>query len=130
MNIQPPRLPQKLRIWQQNVHKSKTAHSYVINTASPSDWDVIALQEPWIDSYGNSRSSQYWRVIYPANFYEEDCPPVRSIILINTNLSTDCYSSLPIMHSDVTAVRFKGENGYLSLFNIYNEITNNDTVSD
>jgi len=32
------------------------------------------------------------------------------------------------MHSDVTAVRFKGENGYLSLFNIYNEITNNNTL--
>ena len=31
------------------------------------------------------------------------------------------------MHSDVTAVRFKGDNSYLLLFNIYNEITNNDT---
>ena len=55
-------------------------------------------------------------------------PPVRSIMLINTNLSTDCYSALPIMHSDVTATRFKGDNGYLSLFNIYNEITNNNTL--
>src|ERR1700722_12945739 len=93
MIIRPPRLPQKLRIWQQNVHKSKTVHSYVINTASPSDWDVIALQEPWINSYGNSRGSQHWRVIYPANFYEEDHPPVCSIILINTNLSTDPFST-------------------------------------
>ena len=33
------------------------------------------------------------------------------------------------MHSDITAVRFKGDNGYLSLFNIYNEITNNDTLT-
>ena len=33
------------------------------------------------------------------------------------------------MHSDMTAVRFKGDNGYLSLFNIYNEITNNDTLN-
>ena len=42
----PPELPQKLRIWQQNVHRSKTAHSYVINTANPKDWNIIALQEP------------------------------------------------------------------------------------
>ena len=33
------------------------------------------------------------------------------------------------MHRNVTATRFKGDNGYLSLFNIYNEITNNDTIS-
>ena len=26
------------------------------------------------------------------------------------------------------AVRFKGDNGFLSVFNIYNEITNNDTL--
>ena len=33
------------------------------------------------------------------------------------------------MHSDITAVRFKGTNGFLSIFNIYNEITNNDTLT-
>jgi hypothetical protein len=127
MNIHQPNLPSKLRIWQQNVHKSKTAQAYVLNTANPKDWDVLALQEPWLDSFGNSRGSQYWRVIYPANFYDED--RIRSILLINTNLSTDCYSILPIMHSDITAVRFKGANGFLSVFNVYNKITNNDTLA-
>ena len=33
------------------------------------------------------------------------------------------------MHSDITAARFKGDNGFLSVFNIYNEITNNDTLT-
>jgi len=129
MNIRPPALPNNLRIWQQNVPKSKTAQAYVLNTANPKDWDVIALQEPWIDSFGNSQSTQYWRVVYPANFYDEGRPRIRSVLLINTNLSTDCYSIIPVKHSNITAVRFKGENGYLSLFNIYNEITNNDTIS-
>ena len=128
MIICPPELPQKLRIWQQNVHKSKTAHSYLINTANPKDWNILALQEPWIDSYGNSHGSQYWRVIYPANFYEEDRTRVRSILLVNTNISTDCYIPLLIPHSDITALRFKGDNRFLSVFNIYNEITNNDTL--
>ena len=128
MNIRSPALPSKLRIWQQNVHKSKTAQNYILNTANPNDWDVIALQEPWFDSYGNSRGTQYWRVVYPANFYDEGRPRIRSILLINTNLSTDCYSILPIKHSDITAVRFKGDNGFLSIFNIYNKITNNNTL--
>jgi hypothetical protein len=54
MNYRTPALPKKLRIWQQNVHKSKTAQEYVLNTANPENWDVIALQEPWFDTYGNS----------------------------------------------------------------------------
>jgi hypothetical protein len=74
MNLRHPALPQKLRIWQQNVHKSKTAQSYVLNTANPKDWDIIALQELWFDSFGNSRGTQYWHVVYPANFYAEGRP--------------------------------------------------------
>ena len=120
---------QNLRIWQQNVHKLKTAQSYILNTANLKDLDIIALQEPWFDSFSNSRGMQYWRVIYPANFHFAAHPRICSILLINTNLSTDCYSILPIMHSDITAVHFKGTNGFLSVFNIYNEITNKDTIT-
>ena len=119
MNLHNPTDPQKLRIWQQNAHKSKTTQSYILNTANPNYWDVIVLQEPWFDSYGNTHRTQYWWVVYPANFYEEGCTHVRSILLINTNLDTDCYSVLPIMHSDITVVQFKGDNGYLSLFDIH-----------
>lgn len=46
MNICQPALLQNLRIWHQNVHKSKTVQSYILNTANPKDWDIIALQEP------------------------------------------------------------------------------------
>ena len=115
MNVWTATLPLKLRIWQQNAHKSKMAHSYILNTANPNNWDVIALQEPWIDSYGNSHGTQFWKVVYPANFYVEGRNRVRSISLINTNISTDSYSILPVMHSDITAVCFKGEHRFLSL---------------
>ena len=130
MSKRPPMHPQQLRIWQQNVHKSQTAQDYIRCTARPSDWDVLALQEPWLNALGNSRGSQYWQIIYPANFYVEGHSRIRSIMLINTNISTDSYTVLPIMNSDVTAVRFKGEHGHLSIFNVYNEITNNDTIAD
>src|ERR1700683_5211738 len=96
--------PEQLRIWQQNTHKSQTAQDYVLNTAKPEDWDIIALQEPWIDTLGKSRASQYWRVIYPANYYEEGRSRIRSILLINTNINTDSYSPIPIQHSDITGV--------------------------
>ena len=118
MNKRTPKAPEQLRIWQQNTHKSQTAQDYVINTARPEDWDIIALQEPWIDSLGKSRATQYWRVLYPSNYYEEGRARIRSVLLINTNISPDCYSALPIYHSDITGVRFKGPNGNLTLINV------------
>ena len=88
-------------------------------TAQLSEWDVLALQEPWINILGNSRGSQYWWIVYPANFYIEGRPRIKSILLINTNISTDSYTVLPIMNSDVMTVRFKGDHSHLSIFNIY-----------
>ena len=129
MSRRPPNKLQQLCIWQQNAHKSQTAQDYIRCTAQPLDWDIITLQEPWIDSFGNSRGSQYWRVIYPANFYVEGRSRIRSILLINTNISTDSYTILLIMNSDIMAVRFHGEDGYISIFNIYNKITNNETIA-
>ena len=121
MSKWPPSHPQQLRIWQQNLHKSQTTQDFVRCTARPSECDVLALQEPWLDHLGNSRGSQYWRIIYPANFYVKGCSRVQSILLINTNISIDSYTVLSIMNGDVTVVRFHGDHGYLSIFNIYNE---------
>ena len=109
--------------------KSKTVQSYVLNTANLKDWDIIALQDPWFNSFGNTWGTQYWRVICPTNFYVEGRVHIRSILLVNTNISTDCYSILPIMHSDIMAARFRGDNVFLSMFNVYNEITNNDMLT-
>jgi hypothetical protein len=107
MNKRIPKAPEQLRIWQQTTHKSQTAQDYVINTARLEDWDVIAIQEPWIDSLDKSRASQYWRVVYPANYYEEEKMRVCSVLLINTNISTDCYCTLLILHSNITGIQFK-----------------------
>ena len=104
------------------------AQAYVLNSTNPNDWDILALQEPWFDSFGNSWGTQFWWVVYPANFYLEGQAHIWSILLINTNLSTDCYTDLPLMHSDIIAVQFKSENGYLSLLNMYNKITNNNIL--
>ena len=78
MSNRQPNLPTKLRIWQQNVHKANAAQEYIQNTVKPEDWDMIALQEPWLDSFNNSRANPYWRVIYPANHLLDDQDRTRS----------------------------------------------------
>src|SRR6202011_3471472 len=71
---------------------------------------------------------QYWHIIYPANYYEEGRSRIWLLLLINTNINTDSYMVLPIPHSDITGVRFTSANGSLTVINVYNEITNNDTT--
>ena len=106
----PSRAPDQLRIWQQNTHKSQTAQDYIINTARPEDWDILAIQELWLDSLGKSCASLYWQIVYPANYYNENRPRIRSVLLINANINTDSYAIIPIQHSDITVVRFTGNN--------------------
>src|SRR3984893_10910317 len=118
MSKQQLKSPDKLRIWQQNTHKSQTAQDYILNTARPEDWDILALQEPWIDTLEKSHATQYWRIIYPVNYYEEGRSRVRSILLINTNINTDSYTVLLIPHSDITSVRFTSANGSLTVINV------------
>ncbi|KNZ74021.1 hypothetical protein J132_08675 [Termitomyces sp. J132] len=65
MNRQAPASPEKLCIWQQNVWKSDIAQAAMLNTACPEDWDMLAIQEPYLDHLGNTKASSYWRVVYP-----------------------------------------------------------------
>ena len=92
-------------------------------------YNLILIQEPWIDLYGNTRGNHHWHIIYPTNRYTKGHNTIRGIILVNTNISTDAYTPLPIPHSDITAIYLKGELGYCSIFNIYNDCTNNSTIN-
>lgn len=121
-------MPQSLRIWQQNTHKSKLAQQYILNTASPNEWDIIAIQEPWLDHFNNARGSSFWRVLYPSIHLQDEASRTRSILLINTNIATDAYSQLDIPNADITAVKFTNEIGSMSIFNIYNDCTHNDNI--
>ena len=117
-------------IWQQNSHKSKLAHQYILNTASPDDWDLIVIQEPWLDQFNNARGSAYWRVLYPSTHLLDDSPRTRTITLINTNIDTDAYTQVEIPSADILAVKFLGPHGNLYVINIYNDCTHNNTIRD
>jgi len=49
--------------------------------------------------------------------------------MINTNIAKDTYIQLTIPNNDIMAIHFNGEFGHLSLFNIYNNCTHNDSLS-
>ena len=123
------RVPSNIKIWQQNARKSARNTNYILNTADPSKYDIILIQEPWFDHLGKTRGTHNWRIVYPLTIYHDDHDPIRSIILINTNISTNIYTTLDIPCSDIMAVRLKGDFSYCSIFNIYNDCTNNNTTT-
>lgn len=104
MNTQQDTKP--LRIWQQKIAKSLTAQHNLLARAHPSDSDIIAIQEPYIDHLNLTRASQFWNVIYLSNKSLNGQTCTRSIILINTNIHSEQVSQINIQSSNVTAIQF------------------------
>lgn len=130
MNSTPP--ISHLRIWQQNLNKSLISQQHLLNTAHPRNWDILLLQEPW---FGNTvtRASHSWRVLYPDTYFRDKSSIMRSIILINTNLSTEHYEQIQFQSTDVTGIRIKAGSSTMLILNIYNDCNHNaalDEVTD
>jgi len=118
----------KLKIWQQNVNRSLTAQTDVLHSAKPKDYDMILLQEPYIDFLGATRATSYWTVVYPPR--HRDAPKrSRSIILVNKRISTSSWTQINVPSFDITAVQLHGEQGNLEIFNIYNDCLHNDSLT-
>ena len=101
---------------------------YILNQANPKDFNLLLIQEPWLDHLGNSCGTPNWHIVYPPSINQYQQGPICSIILVNTNISTDNYTILDIPCNDITAVHFKGDFGHCSLINVYNDCTNNNTI--
>lgn len=117
-----------LRVWQQNVNKSLEAQLDMLNTISPKDIDIIAIQEPYFDFNGFSRGSAHWSIVYPPN--HRSLPSrARSLLLVNTRLNSNTWHSLEIPSGDVTGIRIRSADGHdILLYNIYNDQHHSDTI--
>lgn len=117
-----------LRIWQENLNKSMNANLDLINHPRLHlDWDLILIQEPYLDFLNNTRASHNWRVVYPTN-HGSSPQHTRSVILVNSRLSTNDWRQLDFPHPDVTVLHLSGAIGTLTIFNIYNADDNDDTL--
>ena len=109
-------IPNHLRIWQQNINKSRVAQEDLINSDVYKNYNLMLLQEPFIDSYGNTKATKDWWVTYPSHHLTTD-HPVCSVI---TNLDTNSWVQHSIPGSkDLTAIQFKGNTGTINVYNIY-----------
>ncbi|KIJ06853.1 hypothetical protein PAXINDRAFT_91380, partial [Paxillus involutus ATCC 200175] len=55
----------RLRIWQQNLNASKDAQIPFLNGINPDEWDILTIQEPYINPVNNTISTRKYHAIYP-----------------------------------------------------------------
>ena len=127
MNDTTPSAPILLKIWQQNTNKSMYAQQDLLETLQEQDADIVCIQEPYLDHWGNTRANAHWRTVYPPS-HRKDHTKTRSLIMIRTRISTDQWTIIPIDSQDVTAIRLTSAAGALEIVNIYNDCTHSETI--
>ena len=119
--------PQHLRISQQNLNKSLIAQLHLLNTTKPTDWDILLIQEPWI-AFNETRATQHWRVLYPKIYFEDNTKPLRSLILVNSNIPTNLYQQLQFNMADVIGITLKIGDRKIIIINVYNDCNNDEAI--
>ena len=108
-----------LRIRQQNTNKSLYAVLDLLGKCPPDKYDIIAIQEPYIDFLGNAD---------PKTHYINKERRMRSMILISKKIATDTWTTLDSRSPDITAVKIKTHNSVILIFNLYCDCTHNDSL--
>lgn len=98
----------------------------ILHSAHPNDYELILLQEPYLDKEAYTRANNRWRVVYPSG--NEGNNRFRSIILVSTRIATSSLKQLEVDSSDVTAISIQTKQGEVNIFNIYNDCNNDDSI--
>ena len=80
----------------QNPNKSLTATADLLAKANTDSYDIITIQEPYIDFLGNVRSNPRWYSIDPRTHYIDRNKQTCSMILISRKMATDSWSTIDI----------------------------------
>ncbi|PIL24452.1 transcription factor [Ganoderma sinense ZZ0214-1] len=102
----------------QNVNRSINAQYDLLHSADPRDYDILAIQEPYIDHLRLTRASSRWTVVYPDGHLDSDLP-CRSVLLVNTAISSNVWRPLKVPSPDVTAISLTVGERQLHVFNLY-----------
>jgi ribonuclease HI/endonuclease/exonuclease/phosphatase family metal-dependent hydrolase len=118
-----------LRFWQQNLNKSSDAQLDLLNNMHPKSTDIAIIQEPHINFLGNAQASAKWITVYPTGHRDRPARS-RTLTMINrTTISSNAWTQLDVDHPDIVAVQIITAQGTLRVYNIYNDCTNDDTLT-
>lgn len=94
----------------------------MINTLKLEGWDIICLQEPWLDRWHNTCTNHNWHVLYPSTHYT-NLASTCSVLSVSTCLAGAHWQQLKIDCTNITAARFRGNASVPTFLNIYNDCT-------
>ena len=106
-----------LRVLQANVNRSAVAQLALLNTTDPGKYEILALQEPYLDSNQLTRATPYWVVLYPSP-YNTNRSLTRAVLLVNREIFHQ-VTQISYNSHDVVAVNIQSPIGLISLFNFY-----------
>lgn len=128
MSEQPTPKPPMIRILNQNVNKSLECQTDLLNRLDNAHYDIITIQEPTFDFQRDSRATRKWIAVYPwKNALTEERS--RAMILVNTELSSNNWTALPIDSLDIAGVELTGDFGKIRIFSIYNAQEHNRNLA-
>ena len=103
-----------------------TAQEDLINNSK--NFNILAVQEPYLDHLNNTRATSHWSVVYPAR-HRDGGPRTRSVILVHKSISTDNWTDLAIDDPDISGIRLVHGPKELLILNIYNNCEDNRTLT-
>jgi len=98
-----------------------------MNNTKQEEWDIIVIQEPYINPYGNIYSNCHFHIIYPTTKTTSE-DRYQTTTLISIFLDTNSWTQIAFSFSNMVVVQITGPFGTCTLFNIYNSSDNNDTI--
>jgi hypothetical protein len=121
--------PLKLRIWQQNMNTSLIAQQPLLNGPLVQRWNIFALQEPYVNPMGNTYCPLTYYPIYPSTRFTDKASHYRSVLLVSKEIDTNHWTQIPFPSKDVTIIQLSSPFGMCTIINIYNNCTNNNTLT-
>ena len=108
----------RLKIWQQNLNTSNIAQLSLLNNTDRGNWDILMLQEPYINSIGNTASFHHYHVVYPT-LHHASKKRCRAVSLISTAISPNSWTQIDFPSCDVVIIQISTLNSKCTLVNIY-----------
>lgn len=116
-----------LQVWQQNLNNSLIAQHSLLNGPIAHKWNIIALQEPHINSMKNTISSPFFHTIYLSTRLSSPESKSQAVMLVSKSLDTDSWQQIPFPSPDIVIIQLRGTFSHCTIFNIYNDCVHTKT---
>lgn len=117
---------QRLTIRQQNINKSCDATLSLINTVNPKNTDIVAIQEPYLDQFKNTRSTKAWKVVLPSYHRRDGEERSRALTMVNSQIKE--WDQIKVDSPDVVGIKVKTEIGQVLIINLYVDIAHSEAI--